>query len=98
MFIEWLVCISQIENHDSCVYDFLEFRDGHDEDSPLIGKYCGYKIPQGVKSSSNKLWIRFKSDGSVQKAGFAARFLKGKYYSSSILIFLLTRHLLILKC
>jgi len=59
------------------VYDFLEFRDGHDENSRLIGKYCGYKIPQGVKSTSNKLWIRFKSDGSVQKAGFAAMFLKG---------------------
>lgn len=67
----------QIENHDSCVYDFLEFRDGHDEDSRVIGKHCGYKIPQGVKSTGNKLWVRFKSDGSVQKPGFAAKFLKG---------------------
>lgn len=60
------------------MYDFLEFRDGHDDNARLIGKYCGYKIPQGIKSTTNELQIRFKSDGSVQKAGFSARFLKGK--------------------
>ena len=69
----------QIENHDSCVYDFLEFRDGADDESRVIGKHCGYKIPQGIKSTGNILWVRFKSDGSVQKPGFAAKFLKGLY-------------------
>ncbi|XP_067928524.1 bone morphogenetic protein 1-like [Watersipora subatra] len=66
----------EIENHDSCVYDFLEFRDGYDDEARVIGKHCGYKIPQGIKSTSNILWVRFKSDGSVQKPGFAAKFLK----------------------
>ena len=67
----------QIENHDNCVYDFLEVRDGSDESSPLIGRYCGYKIPDDIESTGNKLYVKFVSDGSVQKAGFAAKFVKG---------------------
>ena len=66
-----------MENHDNCVYDYLEVRDGHEDDSPLIGKYCGYKVPEDIRSSSNKLYVKFVSDGSVQKAGFAATFVKG---------------------
>ena len=72
--IKWLF---QVENHDNCVYDYLEVRDGHEDDSPLIGKYCGYKVPEDIRSSSNKLYVKFVSDGSVQKAGFAATFVKG---------------------
>ena len=68
----------QIENHDSCVYDFIEIRDGGDSDAPKIGSYCGYKMPEDIKSTGNQLWIKFVSDGSVQKAGFAATFMKGK--------------------
>ncbi|ELU00391.1 hypothetical protein CAPTEDRAFT_221124 [Capitella teleta] len=66
----------EIENHDNCVYDYLEVRDGHNEDSPLIGKFCGYKVPTDIKSLSNKLYVKFVSDGSVQKGGFAASFVK----------------------
>ena len=61
------------------MYDYLEIRDGHEETSPLIGKFCGYKLPDDIKSTSNKLYVKFVSDGSVQKAGFAASFVKGKY-------------------
>lgn len=70
----------QIENHDNCVYDYLEIRDGHEDTFPVIGKYCGYKIPEDIKSKSNKLYVKFVSDGSVQKAGFAASFVKGDDY------------------
>ncbi|KAK7483783.1 hypothetical protein BaRGS_00024999, partial [Batillaria attramentaria] len=66
----------EIENHDNCVYDYLEVRDGSDETSPQIGRYCGYKIPDDIKSTGNKLYVKFVSDGSVQKAGFAAKFVK----------------------
>lgn len=69
----------QIENHDNCVYDYLEIRDGHEETSPLIGRYCGYRIPGDIKSKSNKLYVKFVSDGSVQKAGFAANYVKGEW-------------------
>lgn len=66
----------EIERHDSCAYDYLEVRDGSAEDSPLIGRYCGYDKPDDIKSSSNKLWMKFVSDGSINKAGFSANFFK----------------------
>jgi len=52
-------------------------RDGDSESSPLLGRFCGYEKPDDVKSSFNKLWMKFVSDGSVNKAGFAANFFKG---------------------
>nr|XP_023655191.1 tolloid-like protein 1 [Paramormyrops kingsleyae] len=66
----------EIERHDSCAYDYLEVRDGRSENSPLIGRFCGYDKPQDICSTSNHLWMKFVSDGTVNKAGFAANFLK----------------------
>ena len=69
----------EIENHDNCVYDYIEIRDGPDAQSALIGTYCGYKMPEDIKSTTSQLYVKFVSDGSVQKAGFAATFMKGQY-------------------
>ncbi|KAF5273024.1 hypothetical protein FQR65_LT04766 [Abscondita terminalis] len=66
----------EVENHDNCVYDYVEVRDGLTMDSPLIGVFCGYKTPPDIRSTSNYLSIKFVSDGSVQKAGFSATFIK----------------------
>ncbi|KAM7369047.1 hypothetical protein PAMP_013346 [Pampus punctatissimus] len=66
----------EIERHDSCAYDYVEVRDGSSESSPLLGSFCGYDKPDDMKSSSNQLWLKFVSDGSVNKAGFAANFFK----------------------
>lgn len=66
----------EIERHDSCAYDFLEIRDGETETSPLIGRYCGYDKPDDFKSSGNKLFVRFVSDGSINKAGFSLHYFK----------------------
>lgn len=56
----------------------MEVRDGGAESSPLLGRFCGYEKPGDVNSSSNQLWLKFVSDGSVNKAGFAANFFKGQ--------------------
>lgn len=72
---------SQIERHDNCAYDYLEVRDGNSESSPLLGRFCGYDKPDDIKSSSNQLWMKFVSDGSVNKAGFAANFFKGEKFA-----------------
>jgi len=71
-------CCGQVENHDNCVYDYVEVRDGIESGSPLLGKYCGYRIPEDIRSSTNQLYVKFVSDGSVQKEGFAATFVEGK--------------------
>lgn len=68
----------QIELHDSCAYDYVEVRDGGSDSSLLLGRFCGYKKPGDIKSSSNRLWLKFVSDGSVNKAGFSANFFKGQ--------------------
>lgn len=68
----------QIERHDSCAYDYVEVRDGGSESSPLLGCFCGYDKPDDIKSSGNQLWLKFVSDGSVNKAGFSANFFKGQ--------------------
>ncbi|OQV15507.1 Tolloid-like protein 2 [Hypsibius exemplaris] len=65
----------EIENHDECLYDYLEIRDGQDGSSPLIGRHCGYHLPSQVKSTTNYLWLKFVSDGSVQKAGFSLEYV-----------------------
>lgn len=39
----------EVENHDNCVYDYVEVRDGDSSDSRLIGVFCGYKIPPDMR-------------------------------------------------
>lgn len=68
----------QIEKHDNCVYDFVEIRDGADASAPLLGRFCGYQIPPGLKATNNQMYIRFMSDSSVQKQGFTGNFQKGE--------------------
>lgn len=88
----WLLL--QIERHDSCAYDYLEVRDGPLETSPLIGRFCGYDKPEDVRSTSHTLWMKFVSDGTVNKAGFAANFFKGvcRLIVFSHMFFFLPKH------
>ena len=73
----WLAL--KVENHDNCVYDYVEVRDGHEDSSRRLGKYCGHRMPNDVKSTTNKMYVKFVSDASVQKGGFAAVFVKGQF-------------------
>lgn len=59
-----------VESSDDCKYDFLELRDGPFGYSPLLGRYCGKQHPPMVHSLSRYLWIRFKSDDSIEYGGF----------------------------
>ncbi|XP_016093659.1 cubilin [Sinocyclocheilus grahami] len=63
-----------LETHSGCLFDFVEVRDGTGETDPLIGKYCGSTLPAPILSTTNGLWIRFKSDSSVSRAGFRAMY------------------------
>ncbi|XP_017850119.1 dorsal-ventral patterning protein tolloid [Drosophila busckii] len=62
----------ELERHDACIYDFVELHDGSDEESKLIGRFCGDKLPPNIRSRGNHMYIKFVSDGSVQKLGFSA--------------------------
>lgn len=74
----------EVENHDSCVYDYVEIRDGLSLESPILKVHCGYKVPTDIISSSNQLLVKFVSDGSVQKGGFSALIMKEFDECSSI--------------
>ncbi|CAG0904641.1 unnamed protein product, partial [Darwinula stevensoni] len=65
-----------IEGSVGCIFDYIEFRDGHDENSPLIERYCGppERIPLPVISTHNYLYAKFVTDGSVQNHGFMANY------------------------
>ncbi|KAK2147338.1 hypothetical protein LSH36_558g01028 [Paralvinella palmiformis] len=61
-----------IETTQNCRYDYVEVRDGEDETSPFVGRYCGSQLPPAVVSNGNSLWIKFRSDGSLSNNGFRA--------------------------
>ncbi|XP_042260762.1 neuropilin-2a isoform X1 [Thunnus maccoyii] len=57
-----------------CKYDWLDVWDGLPQVSPLIGRYCGTKIPPEIQSSSGLLSLSFHTDMAVAKDGFSARY------------------------
>ncbi|KAK2582771.1 hypothetical protein KPH14_005036 [Odynerus spinipes] len=61
----------ELEQHSSCIFDYLEIRNGGYDTSPLIGKYCGTDIPKQIVSQTNQLYVKFVSDSSRSKAGFS---------------------------
>ncbi|XP_055304841.1 dorsal-ventral patterning protein tolloid-like [Sitodiplosis mosellana] len=61
-----------LELHPNCRNDFIEVRDGGSAKSRLIGKYCGNSLPPILASTSNKMYIRFVSDGTNEGRGFSA--------------------------
>src|SRR5438034_693541 len=56
----------EMEKDSECRYDYVEVRDGHSPENALLGKFCGYKIPPVVRSTSNKLLVKFRSDESSE--------------------------------
>ncbi|KAJ8255194.1 hypothetical protein GJAV_G00202080 [Gymnothorax javanicus] len=57
-----------------CKYDWLEVWDGLPQVGPLIGRYCGTKIPPEIQSSTGLLSLTFHTDMAVAKDGFSARY------------------------
>lgn len=66
-----------MEAHLECAYDHLEIFDGRDVRASKLGRFCGTKTPDPVTSSSNKMFLHFFSDNSVQKRGFEASYRAG---------------------
>lgn len=53
-------------------FDTLFIYNGNTTSSPLIGAYHGTNSPGTITASGNALTLRFKSDGSTNKAGWKA--------------------------
>lgn len=62
-----VVCLSfSIEPN----YDFLYIYDGPDSSAHLIGSFQDSKLPEKIESTSNFMYLAFRSDGSVSYTGF----------------------------
>ncbi|XP_048237900.1 cubilin-like isoform X1 [Haliotis rufescens] len=63
-----------IENNPSCRYDYIEVRDGGAVTSPLLQRVCGTTLPSTQVSTGNVMFARFRTDNSVTRVGFKARY------------------------
>uniref|UniRef100_A0A671RXC0 CUB and sushi domain-containing protein 1-like n=1 Tax=Sinocyclocheilus anshuiensis TaxID=1608454 RepID=A0A671RXC0_9TELE len=68
--------ISLTFNHFSLEpsYDFLHIYDGPDSLSPLLGSFYGTDVPERIESSSNTLFLAFRSDASLSSNGFVLQY------------------------
>ncbi|XP_034536246.1 inactive serine protease PAMR1 [Notolabrus celidotus] len=63
-----------LESDHNCRYDYVEVRDGDDLNSPVIGRFCGDRLPPATEISGNRLHILFSSDGYNNFDGFVLTF------------------------
>lgn len=64
----------EVENHDNCVYDYVEVRDGDSADSRLIGVFCGYKVPPDMRSANTVFFFqRFQLINSMVSIRFSGQ-------------------------
>ncbi len=61
-----------VEEEANCDYDWLKVFNGPDITYPLFGTFCGSTIPGPFISTTGPLTFQFKSDVSVNLAGWAA--------------------------
>ena len=55
-------------------HDRVSVYNGTSSSSPRIGQYSGSTLPAAITSSGNNLFIKFTTDGSVTRSGFAASY------------------------
>ena len=56
--------LMKFEFDEGCPNDYIEVRDGGLSSSPLIGRYCRSPPSMHVTSSTNGLYVTYKSDAS----------------------------------
>lgn len=61
-----------LEDSSECRFDWLQINDGRTAAAQIIGRYCGNRLPHGgnLISSSNQLYLWFRSDNSTAREGF----------------------------
>lgn len=67
-----------LETSAGCQNDYVEIR-VNGPSGLLIGRYCGNQIPTN-QTASQRLWIRFRSNGDRPGAGFMAQYNSRECY------------------
>ncbi|KAH3728731.1 dorsal-ventral patterning tolloid-like protein 1 [Dreissena polymorpha] len=65
----------EMEDHYSCLYDYLHIFNGPSTSYPSIGKFCGSATPSGFRSQSNSVYFVFKTNGSTSRRGFSMTYM-----------------------
>ncbi len=70
-----------VEPFTNCTFDYVAVYDGPSLNDEEIARFCGSTIPNPsyVRSTSNKMFIRLKADGSVSARGFVANYTTVSY-------------------
>lgn len=63
-----------LQGSSRCRYDWLDIYDGSSIRATKLGRFCGLKKPGPLSSSGNYLYLRFNSNGVVEKRGFSASY------------------------
>ena len=64
-----------LEGASDCQYDFLNVYSGPDDTSPVLTSLCQQRTRNvSVSALGNHMFLRFKSDGSIQGRGFSASY------------------------
>ena len=65
-----------IEVLSNCSHDSVSVYNGDSIDAPLIGSYCGTRVPASITSFGSVLTVHFVSDSTLEQAGFRAIYTK----------------------
>ncbi|MEE6466792.1 hypothetical protein FKM82_007053 [Ascaphus truei] len=63
-----------LEVSSSCLFDYVTVYDGWNISSALLGKFCGKALPPVLRSSSNNLFLVFRTDSLSTAGGWRASF------------------------
>ncbi|KAG9355661.1 hypothetical protein JZ751_000499 [Albula glossodonta] len=72
--LDYVIALSFIQFSLEPSYDFLHIYDGPDSLSPLLGSFYGTDVPDRIESSSNTLFLAFRSDASLSSNGFVLQY------------------------
>lgn len=76
---------------NNCSHDIVSVYGGDSLQSPLIGTYCGTRIPASITSFGSVLTVNFVSDSTIEQSGFRAIYTKSTSCEFSIIVFLPNR-------
>ncbi|XP_066271848.1 P-selectin-like [Branchiostoma lanceolatum] len=58
----------------SCQYDYVRVSEGQINSSSVLGAFCGATLPQTVRTVGNVMTVQFRTDRTVPRRGFKARY------------------------
>ena len=70
-----------VDEKNTCGYDYVVIRDGSNSSAPLLGRVCGTAATMDRReffSTGNRMWIQFRTDRSHQKKGFIAEYSRSR--------------------